>query len=125
MCRRLKRVRALLEHLSEKGEEAENYVNETKRRCIERLPPSDRAVLLATTSDSSSLADDNTILMPDLSRLLASLEDDVVVNELTAKARIVYIVDRNSVLANTDPSSEFCRWGLISRRFGPVLRNFD
>ncbi|KAL5968490.1 Mediator of RNA polymerase II transcription subunit 14, partial [Taenia solium] len=83
VCRRLKRVRALLEHLSR--DEESGSASEAKRRCIDRLPPSDRAMLLSATSDCSATASSPMVLMPDLSRLLAALEDDVIVNELNVK----------------------------------------
>ncbi|EUB58559.1 Mediator of RNA polymerase II transcription subunit [Echinococcus granulosus] len=83
VCRRLKRVRALFEHLSRDDEGG--LASEAKRRCIDRLPPNDRAMLLSATSDCSAATSPSTVLMPDLSRLLAALEDDVIVNELNAK----------------------------------------
>lgn len=87
MCRRLKRVRALLEHLSR--DEESGSASEAKRRCIDRLPPNDRAMLLSATSDCSATASSSAVLMPDLSRLLAALEDDVIVNELNVKVFII------------------------------------
>ncbi|KAL5107227.1 Mediator of RNA polymerase II transcription subunit 14 [Taenia crassiceps] len=81
--RRLKRVRALLEHLSR--DEESSMASEAKRRCIDRLPPNDRAMLLSATSDCSTTTSFPTVLMPDLSRLLAALQDDVIVNELNVK----------------------------------------
>lgn len=95
LSRRLKRVRALLDHLPSRdgGEEST-----AKRRCLDRLSERARGLLMGTSATNvscrgeapSSAAASLPTPLSSLPGLLTALEDDVIATELAVKVTSVF-----------------------------------
>lgn len=86
-AKRMNRIRRLLDHLATTSED-EATAAKRRRILLERFPSYTEASSLkpsgslSTSVEMKEISQPEQIQMPDIFRLLASIEDDVVVNEL-------------------------------------------